>query len=102
MGKLVRLNAAINETPSINAERPFPFLLLDGLIADLVPWSKCGGHGTVSGIPNFAPLATMKLWKFCNNASPTKEEVKEAAIIQAVLSNADVAAVPAGIRGMSE
>jgi 4-hydroxy-2-oxoglutarate aldolase len=43
----------------------------------------------------------MKLWKHCNNPSPTKEEVKEAAKLQHVLSNADVAAMPAGIRGMS-
>lgn len=56
----------------------------------------------MSGIPNFAPLATMKLWEFCNNPSPTKEETKEAMKLQAVLSNADVAAVPAGIRGMSK
>lgn len=85
----------------MNLDRPFPFLLLDGLIADLIPWTKSGGHGTVSGIPNFAPLATMKLWKFCTNPSPTEEETKEAARLQGILSNADVAAVPAGIRGMS-
>lgn len=98
----MRLTGAINENPSINQSRPFPFLILDGLIADLTPWVFCGGHGTVSGIPNFAPRATMKLWKHCNNPNPTEDEVKEAARLQAVLSNADVAAVPAGIRGMSE
>jgi 4-hydroxy-2-oxoglutarate aldolase len=101
IGKLVRLKAALDEDQSINKARPFPFILLDGLIADLIPWMQCGGHGTVSGIPNFAPVATMRLWKFCNNPSPTPEETAEAARIQAVLSNADVAAVPAGIRGMS-
>jgi 4-hydroxy-2-oxoglutarate aldolase len=102
IGKLVRLTATINDNPAINKDRPFPFLLLDGLIADLTPWAHCGGHGTVSGIPNFAPLATMKLWNFLNNPSPTAEEVKDAAKLQAILSRADVAAVPAGIRGMSE
>ena len=101
IGKLVRLTAAINDNPSINQDRPFPFLLLDGLIADLTPWFNCGGHGTVSGIPNFAPLATVKLWKFLNNPTPTQEEIKDAAKLQAVMSRADVAAVPAGIRGMS-
>ncbi|TVY81070.1 L-threo-3-deoxy-hexylosonate aldolase [Lachnellula suecica] len=100
IGKLVRLTAALDATPSIDSSRPYPFLILDGLIADLIPWSRSGGHGTVSGIPNFAPLATMKLWEFCNKANPTEEEIKEAARLQAVLSNADVAAVPAGIRGM--
>jgi 4-hydroxy-2-oxoglutarate aldolase len=102
IGKLVRLTAAIDGNSTINEKRPFPFLLLDGLIADLTPWVRSGGHGTVSGIPNFAPLATMKLWKFLNNPSPTEEQVKDAAKLQAILSNADVAAVPAGIRGMSE
>ena len=102
IGKLVRLKAAIDSSPAINQKRSFPFLLLDGLIADLTPWTLCGGHGTVSGIPNFAPLATMKLWNFLNNPSPTLQEIKDAARLQAILSNADVAAVPAGIRGMSK
>ncbi|KAF4633766.1 hypothetical protein G7Y89_g4354 [Cudoniella acicularis] len=100
IGKLIRLTATINEEPSINGDRQFPFLLLDGLIADLTPWVSSGGHGTVSGIPNFAPLATMKLWKFLNNPHLTKDETEEASRLQAMLSKADVAAVPAGIRGM--
>jgi 4-hydroxy-2-oxoglutarate aldolase len=44
----------------------------------------------------------MKLWELCNRTNPTEEEKKEAGKLQAVLSNADVAAVPAGIRGMSK
>lgn len=44
----------------------------------------------------------MKLWKFCNNPSPTEEEKKEAKKLEAILARADIAAVPAGIRGMSE
>ena len=59
IGKLVRLTATINDSPSTNRDRPFPFLLLDGLIANLAPWVHCGGHETVSEIPNFAPQATM-------------------------------------------
>jgi L-threo-3-deoxy-hexylosonate aldolase len=102
IGKLLRLTAAISQNPTINSSRPYPFLLLDGLIADLIPWAQSGGHGTVSGIPNFAPLATMKLWEFCNKTAPTEEERREAGRLQAVLSNTDVAAVPAGIRGMSK
>jgi len=75
---------------------------LDGLIADLIPWVASGGHGTVSGIPNFAPIATMKFWNYCNNSEPTEAESKEAKRIEAILARADIAAVPAGIRGMSE
>ncbi|KAJ5664385.1 hypothetical protein N7507_005116, partial [Penicillium longicatenatum] len=100
IGKLIRLNAAINEDSTINSSRKFPFLLLDGLVADLTPWMKCGGHGTVSGIPNFAPLASMKLWHLLNLSSPSNDEIKEAAKIQAILSRADAIAVPGGIRAM--
>ncbi|KAI0481358.1 putative dihydrodipicolinate synthase [Xylariaceae sp. FL0804] len=105
IGKLVRLSAAIEADPSIvDSSRPYPFLLLDGLIADLTPWVRSGGHGTVSGIPNFAPAASMRLWSLLGRAAAeadlTSEERAEASRIQAVLSRADVAAVPAGVRGM--
>ncbi|KAJ5150905.1 dihydrodipicolinate synthase [Penicillium canariense] len=100
IGKLLRLNATISENPSISFSRKFPFLLLDGLIADLTPWMQCGGHGTVSGIPNFAPLASVRLWTLLNTLSPTEKEAQEAKEIQAILSRADVAAVPGGIRAM--
>ena len=102
MGKLIRLKAAIRLDPTINNCRPFPFLLLDGLIADLTPWMQCGGHGTVSGIPNFAPAASMRLWHLLNQGDLTEEESAELERIQGILSNADVAAVPAGVRGMSK
>ncbi|KAJ5753071.1 dihydrodipicolinate synthase [Penicillium odoratum] len=100
IGKLIRLNAATSEDSAINSSRKFPFLLLDGLIADLTPWMKCGGHGTVSGLPNFAPCASMRLWDLLNLSSPSNDEVQEAARIQAILSRADAAAVPGGIRAM--
>lgn len=101
VGKLVRLSGALSDG-SVNAVRSFPFLVLDGLIADLIPWCATGGHGTVSGIPNFAPRATMKLWNYTQNPNPTAAETKEAWRLQSILSNADVAAVPSGVRGMSE
>lgn len=63
---------------------------------------QCGGHGTVSGIPNFAPAASTRLWALLNKSDISADERQEAARIQAVLSKADVAAVPAGVRGMSE
>ncbi|KAL3455153.1 putative dihydrodipicolinate synthase [Aspergillus heterothallicus] len=100
IGKLVRLAAALETNPSINDTRPFPFLLLDGLIADLTPWMQSGGHGTVSGIPNFAPGASMRLWELLNLPSPTDAERAETKRLQANLSKADVAAVPGGIRAM--
>jgi hypothetical protein len=92
----------VRNEPSINDSRPFPFLFLDGLIADLTPWMRCGGHGTVSGIPNFAPLAGAKLWNLLTATAPSDDDIAEAARIQDILSRADVSAVPAGVRGMSE
>ncbi|KAJ6072898.1 hypothetical protein N7467_010983 [Penicillium canescens] len=100
MGKLIRLDALISEDPTINETRKFPFLLLDGLIADLTPWVKCGGHGTVSGIPNFVPVASMRLWSLLNLPLATDTDRREAKRIQGVLARADAAAVPGGIRAM--
>ncbi|PYI03539.1 putative dihydrodipicolinate synthase [Aspergillus sclerotiicarbonarius CBS 121057] len=100
ISKLIRLTSTIKSNPSINSSRPFPFLLLDGLIADLTPWMQSGGHGTVSGIPNFAPVASMRLWELLNVVDPSEEEVLEREKLQGVLSRADVMAVPAGVRGM--
>ncbi|KAJ5776297.1 uncharacterized protein N7511_001308 [Penicillium nucicola] len=100
IGKLIRLDAMISEDFTINDVRKFPFLLLDGLIADLTPWMKCGGHGTVSGIPNFTPVAAMRLWYLLNLSSPTEGERNEAKRIQGILARADAAAVPGGIRAM--
>ncbi|KAK4862271.1 hypothetical protein LT330_003409 [Penicillium expansum] len=94
IGKLIRLQALISEDTTIDETRKFPFILLDGLIADLTPWMQCGGHGTVSGIPNFVPVASMRLWSLLNLSSPTEAELKEAKRIQGILARADVAAVP--------
>jgi len=43
----------------------------------------------------------MKLWKLLNIDNPTETERKEAVKLQAVLSKADVAAMPGGIPAMS-
>ena len=102
VAKLIRLTATVRRDPALNHSRSFPFLFLDGLIADLTPWTQCGGHGTVSGLPNFTPLVGVKLWNLLNKAAPSNSDVAEAARLQDVLSRADVAAVPAGVRGMSE
>lgn len=102
VAKLIRLTAAVSNNPAINDSRPFPFLFLDGLIADLTPWVHCGGHGTVSGLPNFAPRVGVRFWKLLNMPSPSQAELTECARLQDVLSRADVRAVPAGVRGMSK
>lgn len=102
MAKLVRLSAVLQEEPELDSSRKFPFLLLDGLIADFIPWMKAGGTGSVSGIPNFAPRTSARLWHLCSKSKLTDAEAAEASRLQAVLSRADAAAVPAGVRGMSE
>ncbi|KAH9826520.1 Dihydrodipicolinate synthetase [Teratosphaeria destructans] len=86
--------------PALHAARDREFLFLDGLIADLTPWVRNGGHGTVSGIPNFAPLAGIKLWNLLTASDPSEGEMRESQRIQEVVSRADGAAVPAGVRGM--
>ncbi|KAK5732331.1 hypothetical protein LTR17_010645 [Elasticomyces elasticus] len=100
IAKLVRLTALVRNNPSIDDSRPFPFLFLDGLIADLTPWVQCGGHGTVSGLPNFAPRLGVKLWVLLSKPNLSQDEVVEAARLQDILSRADVTAVPSGVRGM--
>ncbi|OOF98693.1 hypothetical protein ASPCADRAFT_162356 [Aspergillus carbonarius ITEM 5010] len=98
--KLLRLNSALKSNPELNTSRRFPFLLLDGLIADLTPWMLSGGHGTVSGIPNFAPATAMRLWELVNRKELSEEEVLERERLQGVVGRADVVAVPGGVRGM--
>lgn len=98
----MRLTSVLSQEPHLNAARADPFLLLDGLIADLQPWASYGGHGTVSGMSNFAPLACLRLWELCSKASLSTAESVETSRLQNVLSLADVKAVPAGVRGMSK
>ena len=61
-----------------------------------------GGHGTVSGIPNFAPATAMRLWELVNRKELSEEEVLERERLQGVVGRADVVAVPGGVRGMSK
>ncbi|ODN78874.1 hypothetical protein L202_04410 [Cryptococcus amylolentus CBS 6039] len=101
--KLIRLSSAFHDSPELNTSRPQSFLFLDGLIADLVPWMHLNGHGTVSGIPNFAPFAGVRLFQLCSKGNgASAEEKEEMRRIQAVLGKADVAAVPGGVRAMSK
>ncbi|WWD19799.1 hypothetical protein CI109_104263 [Kwoniella shandongensis] len=102
MSKLLRLKSALATDPTLTSSRShsFPFLLLDGLISDLIPWMSAGGHGTVSGIPNFAPSAGVRLLNLCQKPNKSVEEIEEMKMIQDVLSRADVLAVPGGVRAM--
>jgi len=100
VGKLIRLKSTLSSDQSLNDTRPFPFLLLDGLIADLRAWKGCDGDGTVSGISNFAPKATMRFWQLLNKSSLEPKEAEELSYLESALSRADVHAVPAGVRGM--
>jgi 4-hydroxy-2-oxoglutarate aldolase len=102
IAKLVRLTTSLQSNPPTPA-RSTPFLFLDGLIADLTPWMQMGGHGTVSGIPNFAPRCGRRLFELLSKKiGLSGEEEKEMKRLQGVMSVADVEAVPAGVRGMSE
>ncbi|KAI7239050.1 putative dihydrodipicolinate synthase [Hortaea werneckii] len=98
--KLAKLTVMVDEEPTINTCRGYPLLFLDGLISDFTPWMQMGGHGTVSGIPNFAPCAGVRLWDLLTKAAPSEEEVAEAAKIQEIMAKADAFAVPVGVRGM--
>ena len=101
VGKLIRLKSTLSSDQSLDGSRPFPFLLLDGLIADLRAWKGCDGDGTVSGISNFAPKATMRFWQLLNRSNLEPREAEELSHLESALSRADVLAVPAGVRGMS-
>lgn len=101
VGKLIRLKSTLSSDQSLDGTRPFPFLLLDGLIADLRAWKWCDGDGTVSGISNFAPKATMRFWQLLNKSNLEPKEAEELSQLESALSRADVQAVPAGVRGMS-
>jgi 4-hydroxy-2-oxoglutarate aldolase len=99
VGKLIRLKSTLSSDQSLDGTRPFPFLLLDGFIADLRAWKD--GDGTVSGISNFAPKTTMRFWQLLNKSNLEPKEAEELSQLESALSRADVHAVPAGVRGMS-
>jgi L-threo-3-deoxy-hexylosonate aldolase len=103
MSKLIRLQSPTTGDKT-SPSSACKLLYLDGLISDLVPWMRVGGHGTVSGISNFAPYATMRLWELVNTSpgALTTAEESEMKRIQVILAKADAYAVPAGVRGLSE
>lgn len=97
--KLTILQSAVEKM----APRSEPFLFLDGIIGDMIPWVKSGGgHGTVSGLPNFAPRVVARFWSLLSKENLNAAEMEEMRSLQVLLASVDVKAFPAGVRGMSE
>ncbi|WRT67576.1 uncharacterized protein IL334_004548 [Kwoniella shivajii] len=105
VGKLTRIAGLVN-SPSFIKDYPrkdpnAPFLVIDGFIDFLLPSMSAGASGTITGVPNFAPLTCMRLWELCTSADLHEPEVmKEAQAMQEVVSRADWAASNANIPGM--
>lgn len=78
------------------------FLILDGVMHDLLVWKDLGGHGTVSGISNIAPSATVRLWELCSTTPRSAEETWELQDILSTLSRVDAVLMPLGVRGLSK
>ncbi|KAL3479626.1 hypothetical protein BJX99DRAFT_255351 [Aspergillus californicus] len=101
VGKLTRIMAAVNE-PCFQAEHPrrfdFPFRAIDGFIDFLLPSVSVGAAGAISGLPNIAPKACVKLWELCES----REKHSEAQRLQNVISLADGVALKIGISGMKK
>ncbi|PWN88818.1 putative dihydrodipicolinate synthase [Acaromyces ingoldii] len=95
IGKLIRLKSALS--PILDRK---DFLFLDGFISDWTAWQAVGGHGTVSGLSNFAPRTVARLWHLLQKQELTEEETRERDMLQAIMSQADTSAVPMGVRGM--
>ncbi|KAL7418669.1 hypothetical protein Q5752_006352 [Cryptotrichosporon argae] len=102
VGKLTRIAAAVTDPgfpPRKDASAPF--LVIDGFIDFLLPSIAAGAHGAITGVPNFAPLACMELWRMCQRTDLHSPEVmREAQALQALISRADWAASTANIPGM--
>ncbi|WVW79189.1 hypothetical protein I302_101155 [Kwoniella bestiolae CBS 10118] len=105
VGKLTRIAATVNSEDFANAyprrDPSAPFLVIDGFIDFLLPSIAAGASGTITGVPNFAPLTCMKLWEYCVRPDLNVPEVmREAQDLQALVSRADWAASNANIPGM--
>lgn len=95
----------------------FSFLLLTGLIDNVLAAASIGADGCIGGPPNFAPVrivavswsvrrltATLdgqytsaKLWRL-SQLPLSGENLKEAQRLQSILARADAAAFDAGVR----
>lgn len=69
---------------------------------DLPKWTEMGGHGTVTGISNLAPAATVKLFNLCQQKNLSGKEAQQAKEILETLTRADDVLMPLGVRGQSK
>ncbi|KEQ99279.1 hypothetical protein AUEXF2481DRAFT_62175 [Aureobasidium subglaciale EXF-2481] len=94
MEKLTHISALVETSGEKN------FLILDGVMSDLSTWRTSGGHGTVSGISNIAPMSTVRLWTLCCLEIRSEKEDKELEEVLSVLSRVDAVIMPLGVRGL--
>lgn len=97
-----RVKKLVDISCLVNNRLADDFLILDGVMHDLLVWKDLGGHGTVSGICNVAPSATVRLWELCSITSRSAEETRELRNVLSTLSKVDAVLMPLGVRGLSK
>ncbi|KAF4916917.1 L-threo-3-deoxy-hexylosonate aldolase [Colletotrichum viniferum] len=102
VGKLTRILAEANN-PDFKAKYPrrtkdLEFTAIDGFIDFLLPSVAVGAGGAISGLPNFAPKACVKLWDLCQSHDTAKEALE----LQQLISLADRVQLKMGIHGMKK
>jgi 4-hydroxy-2-oxoglutarate aldolase len=76
------------------------FSAIDGFIDILLPSVSVGAVGAISGLPNLAPRACMKLWKLCEASRGCPEKHREARKLQDLVNEADNVVKAVGVPGM--
>ncbi|KAK2777488.1 dihydrodipicolinate synthetase [Colletotrichum kahawae] len=102
VGKLTRILAEAN-SPEFKAKYPrrtddLEFTAIDGFIDFILPSVAVGAGGAISGLPNFAPKACVKLWDLCQSHDTAKEALE----LQQLISLADRVQLKMGIHGMKK
>lgn len=72
------------------------YLVLTGLIDNVLAAAAVGADGCIGGPPNFAPYASQRLWEL-SQGPLVGENLKEAVRLQAALARADAVAFDAGV-----
>ncbi|KAJ9143798.1 putative Dihydrodipicolinate synthase [Pleurostoma richardsiae] len=103
VGKLTRIMGEVDDLEFQKAYprrySDMPFQAIDGFIDFLLPSIAVGSAGAISGLPNVAPKACVKLWELCQSLDdPTS--YKKAQELQKLISLADGIALKIGISGM--
>ncbi|OKL63407.1 hypothetical protein UA08_01770 [Talaromyces atroroseus] len=105
VGKLTRIMAQINHA-QFQAAYPrkhpiIPFRAIDGFIDFLLPSISVGSSGAISGLPNIAPKACVRLWELCQSLDDPNQ-YQEAQKLQNTVALADGLALKIGIAGMKK